>query len=303
MLSTLLPSQSLKRFRFAKEQSSLRDLLAKNADSKPETAEVAAQEIEPVTLPAPEVAAAPQVATAEIAPEAKPALEIAPGEVQPTAAVELAAPAGSGDQQLVSGVVTALGNAQKAGRLKGFGVDVKCNEGVVTLKGQASSASQRQEIISIAQAVPGVAAVDQMIAVPSPPALSNVPAQLASNRMNAVGASQVPTMAAPYAAPQAAPMPQAGAPMMGTPVGAPVPMAYRGAAGAPRMDSPNLPNYAWPGYASYPNYAALTYPQQYSPSAWPYIGPFYPYPQVPLGWRKVSLEWDDGWWFLDFTDR
>ena len=26
----------------------------------------------------------------------------------------------------------------------------------------------------------------------------------------------------------------------------------------------------------------------------------YPYPQVPLGWRKVTLEWDDGWWPLDF---
>ena len=85
--------------------------------------------------------------------------------------------------------------------------------------------------------------------------------------------------------------------------GQPVPMAPYAAAGAPRYDSPNMPNYAWPGYAAYPNYAALTYPQQYSPSAWPYIGPFYPYPQVPMGWRKISLEWDDGWWFLDFTDR
>jgi hypothetical protein len=47
----------------------------------------------------------------------------------------------------------------------------------------------------------------------------------------------------------------------------------------------------------------LTYPTQYSPSAWPYIGPFYPYPQVPLGWRKVTLEWDDGWWFLDFKSK
>jgi len=25
--------------------------------------------------------------------------------------------------------------------------------------------------------------------------------------------------------------------------------------------------------------------------------------QVPLGWRKVSLEWSDGWWFLDFKDQ
>jgi len=23
---------------------------------------------------------------------------------------------------------------------------------------------------------------------------------------------------------------------------------------------------------------------------------------VPLGWRKVTLEWDDGWWMLDFKD-
>jgi len=23
---------------------------------------------------------------------------------------------------------------------------------------------------------------------------------------------------------------------------------------------------------------------------------------VPLGWRKVTMEWKDGWWFLDFKD-
>jgi len=91
------------------------------------------------------------------------------------------------------------------------------------------------------------------------------------------------------------------------PNGGPLPM-YSAAAGgggtAPaRYDQPCLPNYAWPSYAAYPNYAAVTYPKQYSPTAWPYIGPFYPYPQVPLGWRKVTLEWQDGWWFLDFKDQ
>jgi osmotically-inducible protein OsmY len=70
-----------------------------------------------------------------------------------------------------------------------------------------------------------------------------------------------------------------------------------------RYDHPQMPSYAWPTYASHPNYAAVTYPKQYSPTAWPYIGPFYPYPQVPLGWRKVTLEWDDGWWQLDFKNR
>lgn len=72
--------------------------------------------------------------------------------------------------------------------------------------------------------------------------------------------------------------------------------------GGMSYDEPHLPNYAWPSYASHPNYAAVTYPRQHSAAAWPYIGPFYPYPQVPLGWRKVTLEWKDGWWFLDFND-
>jgi len=108
-----------------------------------------------------------------------------------------------------------------------------------------------------------------------------------------------------------------GGPGMGGPgMGGPMPMCaggpgmggagMGGAGGMPvpvRGGGPNMPNYAWPSYASYPNYAALQYPTQYSPTAWPYIGPFYPYPQVPLGWRRVSLEWDDGWWWLDFDER
>jgi BON domain len=87
--------------------------------------------------------------------------------------------------------------------------------------------------------------------------------------------------------------------------GGPLPAYVPGTGGgvSPAIyDQPNMPNYAWPAYSAYPNYAALSYPKQYSATAWPFIGPFYPYPQVPLGWRKVSLEWDDGWWFLDFHD-
>ena len=90
------------------------------------------------------------------------------------------------------------------------------------------------------------------------------------------------------------------------PNGGPLPMytaAARSGVAPARYDQPCLPNYAWPSYAAYPNYATVTYPKQYSPTAWPYIGPFYPYPQVPLGWRKVTLEWDSGWWFLDFKDQ
>jgi osmotically-inducible protein OsmY len=104
----------------------------------------------------------------------------------------------------------------------------------------------------------------------------------------------------------------AGAAVVGAPImaigqavgGAPAQLPGPGQAVVPaRYDHPNLPGYAWPSYAPYPNYAALTYPKQYSPSAWPYIGPFYPYPQVPLGWRKVTLKWDDGWWNLRFNAK
>lgn len=125
-----------------------------------------------------------------------------------------------------------------------------------------------------------------------------------------------------------APMPVGPGPVAVRPIGTSVPLAmapaaqpaaYQGGmpggmqmpahlpASASNMgaqhDNPQLPGYAWPAYAAHPNYAGVTYPKSYSPTAWPYIGPFYPYPQVPLGWRKVTLEWDDGWWQLDFADR
>ncbi len=99
--------------------------------------------------------------------------------------------------------------------------------------------------------------------------------------------------------------PQAVQAPPGPPRGGPLPAYVPGPNGsvAPAVyDQPNMPNYAWPSYAAYPNYAGVSYPKQYSPTAWPYIGPFYPYPQVPLGWRKVTLEWDDGWWWLNFQD-
>ena len=69
-----------------------------------------------------------------------------------------------------------------------------------------------------------------------------------------------------------------------------------------RYDQPHLPRQAWPSYASYPNTAAVQYPKKYSAQAWPYVGPTYPYPQVPDGWRKSTLEWHDGYWRLNFDD-
>ncbi|MDO4576045.1 MAG: BON domain-containing protein [Planctomycetia bacterium] len=67
-------------------------------------------------------------------------------------------------------------------------------------------------------------------------------------------------------------------------------------------DQPHLPNKAWPSYAAYPYVAGIQYPKRHTHAAWPHIGPYYPYPQVPDGWRKVTLQWHDGYWHLDFDD-
>ena len=173
------------------------------------------------------------------------------------------------------------------------------------------------------QAPPAVAQQQAQLAVApqqAPPAVAQQQAQLAVAPQQAPPAV-TPQQAQPALAPQqrimraggtiaAIPVAMAAAPIAAAIApaqqGAPIP-AYQptGTGGVQPVghDHPYMPGYAWPAYASHPNYAALTYPRQYSAAAWPYIGPFYPYPQVPLGWRKVSLEWDDGWWFLDFSSK
>lgn len=262
-------------------------------------------------------------------PMVSPAGEFGPGmltsDVQMAAATEEEA-SGSSDSQITAAVVSTLGNAQRQGQLKGFGVDVNTRDGKVFLSGRASSQDQRRLITELVRSTPGVYDVTEDITVmggvaqpiataeleplpqpltdsyaanPVPQQRQGTPAQMAASRGQAVQAQQ-----APYPMGQPVQMQQVAMGMNGGYGPMPVPMGPApGVGSGPRYEQPYLPNYAWPGYAAYPNYAAVNYPQQYSPSAFPYIGPFYPYPQVPLGWRKVSLEWDDGWWFLDFTDK
>lgn len=288
----------------AAQPTSMKDELSKFA-SKPAIAKPATSMVN-----LPEFKAAQPV----VAPVAKAAPWQAPGAVQMAAATE--ATSVETDREITSKIVTALSSAQKQGRLKGFGVDVNTQDGRVFMNGRASNDAQRQLITSLARQVPGVVDVVDEIAVygtaSGPQPLVDAPMPLVDNgapdqRLQALPASNrmpIQAQAAPYQMQPGMGTPAMQTGMYGGAMGAPVPMGpYAGGAAAPRYEQPYMPNYAWPGYAAYPNYAAVTYPQQYSPSAWPYIGPFYPYPQVPLGWRKVSLEWDDGWWMLDFTDR
>ena len=243
------------------------------------------------------------------------------------------------DEQIAYQIEGGLKIQQEAGLLQDFDLKVRVEDGVVWMKGTVARPKQRFMVLDLASRVRGVKKVVNEIEVPAgqaeipkvetipvgltqpvdEPAITSLPVDLATQ-------SQRPSLqpvlvqaapSAPVSAARQTPVPFAPAralvarrtgsgPRFVRNEGAPLPANIPGvdAAGVPaRFDHPNVPGYSWPSYAAHPNYAALAYPQQYSAAAWPYIGPFYPYPQVPLGWRKVTLEWDDGWWFLDFQSK
>jgi osmotically-inducible protein OsmY len=213
---------------------------------------------------------------------------------------------GPANQQVAEQIAQALA----ANQLSGLDIEVRYNGGLATLSGPVPHPQVVMIAHQVAASVPGVLQVDNRLTVPGMPG----PGQPGPGQPGAFPGAGQPN---PYVMPvshQMGGQPHPGmmaagamgmAPGMGGGMGPGAgPHAHGG--GNPShlaYDLPNLPNHSWPTYAAYPNYAQVSYPQEYSASAWPYIGPFYPYPQVPLGWRQVQLEWDDGAWNLNFRPR
>jgi hypothetical protein len=78
----------------------------------------------------------------------------------------------------------------------------------------------------------------------------------------------------------------------------PMPINGPGPGAGLALNPPTMPPYAWPTYSPYNNYSRVAYPNEYPYAAFPYIGPMYPFPKVPLGYRAIKLEWEDGhWWY------
>ena len=221
---------------------------------------------------------------------------------QAAAAVESAPPT---NQQMAERIAGALGNAG----LSGFDLEVRFQEGQALIGGAVANPAQRARITQVVSGLDGVEMVDNTVTVTPQAAVRRPAGPPPYANQAAYGGPQM--MRAPIhpAAYQQEGGPMPGGPMPGGPMGGampgmPMPPMPMGRSNAGQInDMPNLPNYAWPSYAQYPNSAAITYPKEYSASAWPYIGPFYPYPQVPLGWRSAQLEWDDGHWALNFRPR
>jgi hypothetical protein len=212
------------------------------------------------------------------------------------------APAAQG-KQAASNQETAerIKQALLQARLGGNDINIDYANGVATLTGAVNTPDQKHAAQSAAGKVPGVKRVENKLAVTEPTGRPTIPEAVARSprarqvNVQAAYEGQAYTPVAGQGGLQPAePVAPAPSPMYGAPTGAASHVIY---------NQPNNPSYAWPSYAQYPNYAAVTYPTQYAASAWPYIGPFYPYPQVPLGWRKATLEWDDGYWNLSFSPR
>ena len=251
---------------------------------------------------------------------------------EPAAMSELATEVTASDADITDSILGSLKVSQTKEELKNFELDVSTVKGEVWVRGYVDSQAQKDLVLATIQHSSGVTKVIDDINLGKSSSVRQ-----ASSSDVVISGGQMPNTARPMAprafaqshltnyqveaqyqgAPCNNPMmsgqmaPQMSGQMggqMGMPMGQPgAPVAMGGGpsygAGVPRTDNPQMPNYAWPSYAAAPNYAAVTYPKQYSASAWPYIGPFYPYPQVPLGWRKVALEWDDGLWYLDFSSK
>jgi len=202
-----------------------------------------------------------------------------------------AAPAKTvGNQQLADAIaakLTSTGSAHAAD------VSLQVTDGVVTVVGTCRDTATKEKVIGDVRTVSGVTKVRDGL---------NVGVQQAQ----AVGG---PPMALP---PGGSPMPLPSVgPVMNSPMtGMMPPMNSSGGPmiepqmlGAPGMGStdlnaPPLPPNAWPTYAPHNNVSRVAYPQAYPYNAFPFIGPYYPFPKVPLGWRKVTLEWEDGhWWY------
>ncbi len=182
------------------------------------------------------------------------------------------------NQQLANNVATAL---ERSGSLHGYTIDISCVNGVVELSGKVADGIQREAVISTVLTLPGVKSVIDSMAAANFQAVRPVQAL-----------TDGPSIGAGPSGPAVLPPPNA------TPVIDPIPLGQPGASSPYELNAPKMPPYAWSSYAPYNNFSRVAYPTQYPSNAFPFIGPFYPFPKVPLGWRSVTLEWQDGHWWM-----
>jgi hypothetical protein len=172
--------------------------------------------------------------------------------------------------------------------LHDFTLSITYLDGSVEVAGTVADQAQREMLLGQVQRLPNVAHVVDRLTIGSGATIKQV-----QGSGSEPGSDRPPLLLAPPPDLRAA---QPGA--EGAAQGEPVPIFQAPPPSAMDVGVPRMPPYAWPTYAPYNNFSRVAYPLAYPYSAWPFIGPVYPFPKVPPGWRKVQLEWEDGhWWF------
>jgi BON domain len=212
-------------------------------------------------------------------------------------------PAPSPNQRTADAIAASLRANPELSRSR---IAIETREGTVLLVGTVANPALRAEAIRRAGGAPGVVSVVDRLTVVGDGRVRTVQYQPQQMAMGGGGGGVFHRggmgMGAPTDGGTASGPVMDGGMAAGPATGAP---AYDGPLpeGAAGMTSPAVggqPNYAWPSYAPATNFSAVGYPTAYPWQAFPNIGPFYPYPEVPLDWRAVTLRWDDGIWWLDF---
>lgn len=171
-----------------------------------------------------------------------------------------------------------IAKAMRTAKFIGFDITIDVRDGMVILEGFVTSAEQRNAATKIARSVPGVTGVNNRMRLGDRPSRPRVQSEAETPSTPGNGS----IVRANY--------------QSGSEGNQPV--------GNYQAGQPYMPGSALPTYGQYPSYPAVMYPSQNAASAWPYAGPFQPYPQAPLGWRKITMKWDDdGLWKLDFGSR
>jgi hypothetical protein len=186
------------------------------------------------------------------------------------------------NQQTANAIADRL---RESGQLRHYAIDVSYRDGTADLRGSVADQPQREEAMRLVQGVPGVERVLDHLSLAGGEAITQTQALT----------PPPPAAPVPSAEPPLAPPP--GPSAAGGPA-EPLPLFAAPQPGPYDVGCPKMPPYAWPTYAPYNNYSRVAYPEAYPYNAWPFIGPVYPFPKIPLGWRSVKLEWQDGyWWF------
>jgi BON domain len=209
-----------------------------------------------------------------------------PAHLGVAAGLDLSTATPSVNQRIADAIAERL---RQSGTLRHYDLSISFQNGTAELRGQVASQGQRDELRRLVQAVAGVESVSDRTSLADTAAVTQAQAVVPGPLVEPQPlAPKIPTTPA---APAVAAVPGQAIPAEPTPIYQVPPLP------STETNPPPLPPYAWPTYAPYNNFSRVAYPTLYPYQAWPFIGPIYPFPKVPPGWRSIKLDWYDGYWW------